>query len=96
MTQCAIVLAQGGRRVGASMRTFLMLLVAASFSIGQASAVLGEVMSAVCGNQMLEGDEGCDDGNTFGGDGCAANCSVEEQHLCAVGSGSTLTMQTGI
>jgi len=32
----------------------------------------------VCGNEELEGDELCDDGNTDDGDGCSANClSVE-------------------
>jgi cysteine-rich repeat protein len=27
-----------------------------------------------CGDQILDGGEVCDDGNTIGGDGCAANC----------------------
>ncbi len=31
----------------------------------------------MCGNGTTEGDEECDDGNHFGGDGCAANCSLE-------------------
>ncbi len=31
----------------------------------------------VCGNARLEADEGCDDGGTIAGDGCAANCSKE-------------------
>ncbi|MEW5739405.1 MAG: lamin tail domain-containing protein [Myxococcota bacterium] len=32
--------------------------------------------SSVCGNGKLEGDEQCDDGNTTGGDGCEANCTL--------------------
>ena len=27
-----------------------------------------------CGDKILDGGEVCDDGNTAGGDGCAANC----------------------
>jgi cysteine-rich repeat protein len=30
-----------------------------------------------CGNGIVEPGELCDDGNTFGGDGCSADCSVE-------------------
>jgi cysteine-rich repeat protein len=29
-----------------------------------------------CGNGMLEVDEGCDDGNLLGGDGCDADCQI--------------------
>ena len=32
---------------------------------------------AICGNGHMEPGEECDDGNTFGGDGCAANCTTE-------------------
>jgi MYXO-CTERM domain-containing protein len=32
---------------------------------------------AECGNDVLEGDEECDDGNTDDGDGCAADCTDE-------------------
>jgi len=28
-----------------------------------------------CGDNILDGGEVCDDGNTIGGDGCAADCS---------------------
>jgi cysteine-rich repeat protein len=30
-----------------------------------------------CGNIVIEGDEGCDDGNLFAGDGCSPACSLE-------------------
>lgn len=32
---------------------------------------------AVCGNDVVEQGESCDDGNTFDGDGCSATCSFE-------------------
>jgi cysteine-rich repeat protein len=31
----------------------------------------------LCGNDDLNGDEGCDDGNNVDGDGCAADCKAE-------------------
>lgn len=35
-----------------------------------------------CGNGILEEGEGCDDGNTTSGDGCARNCQPEEPPAC--------------
>ncbi|HEY2385613.1 MAG TPA: PQQ-dependent sugar dehydrogenase [Candidatus Binatia bacterium] len=32
---------------------------------------------ATCGNGVVEGAEGCDDGNTLDGDGCSASCRLE-------------------
>lgn len=37
---------------------------------------------AYCGNSIREGRETCDDGNTVGGDGCSASCSVEVGYAC--------------
>ncbi len=34
---------------------------------------------AVCGNGVMEGSEECDDGNNYGADGCAANCTLEQK-----------------
>jgi len=34
---------------------------------------------AGCGDGVSDPSEQCDDGNTFGGDGCAANCSFETE-----------------
>jgi cysteine-rich repeat protein len=36
----------------------------------------------VCGNDVLEDGEQCDDGNTAGGDGCSAACTFEEEGTC--------------
>jgi cysteine-rich repeat protein len=38
---------------------------------------------AHCGNGVVEGAEGCDDGNTTGGDGCSSTCRVESCHVCS-------------
>jgi fibro-slime domain-containing protein len=43
----------------------------------------------VCGDRRVQGSEACDDGNTIGGDGCAADCSrVEPGFTCPRASGS--------
>jgi len=33
---------------------------------------------SICGNEILEEGEGCDDGNTENGDGCSSTCQPEE------------------
>ncbi len=45
---------------------------------------------AVCGNSRVQGDEGCDDGNTTAGDGCSEACALEEGFTCT-GEPSTCT-----
>ena len=37
-----------------------------------------------CANGSLEGDEGCDDGNTVAGDGCDSACQIEDGFVCRV------------
>jgi len=37
----------------------------------------------VCGDGLIRGDEGCDDGNTHDQDGCSASCAVEYGWTCA-------------
>lgn len=50
---------------------------------GDATAAAGvfqlavQVTPSVCGNELLEGGETCDDGNAVGGDGCSAICKLE-------------------
>jgi cysteine-rich repeat protein len=41
---------------------------------------VGCISPGDCGDGLISGDEMCDDGNTIGGDGCAANCRSLE--LC--------------
>ncbi len=47
-----------------------------------------------CGNGFVAGTEQCDDGNTNGGDGCSATCTVEEGWNCG-GEPSTCTENCG-
>jgi cysteine-rich repeat protein len=35
----------------------------------------------LCGNNTEDDGEECDDGNIFGGDGCAANCTTEDERV---------------
>jgi len=51
--------------------------------------------SAVCGNGTKEGDEECDDGDLFGGDRCAANCTCErpDKARCELGGNSGSLVQ---
>ena len=39
----------------------------------------------VCGDDELEGEEECDDGNTVDGDGCDSSCVVEPDPVCGDG-----------
>lgn len=41
-----------------------------------------ETPFAVCGNGIVEGAEQCDDGSRKGGDGCSADCQIEEGWVC--------------
>jgi cysteine-rich repeat protein len=41
-----------------------------------------------CGNGVVNGGEGCDDGNNTVGDGCGSTCAVEAGFSCAAGSPS--------
>lgn len=37
------------------------------------------VIVSVCGNNVIEGDEECDDGNIIDGDGCSSECKIEPE-----------------
>lgn len=37
---------------------------------------------SVCGDYLVSAKEGCDDGNAVNGDGCNANCQIEERWKC--------------
>ncbi len=45
-------------------------------------ACITEVAAAICGNSVVEDNEGCDDGNTIDGDGCTADCIIEVSKGC--------------
>src|SRR5262249_37016831 len=40
------------------------------------------VVNPVCGDGAVNNGEQCDDGNAFGGDGCDANCQIEQGWTC--------------
>ena len=48
--------------------------------------------SAVCGNATPEAGEDCDDGNVFGGDGCAPNCTNETLRVGTFDSDKTVAV----
>jgi RHS repeat-associated protein len=43
---------------------------------------LNTISTGVCGDGVVDPIEECDDGNTTGGDGCSANCTVEPDYTC--------------
>ena len=48
---------------------------------------------AICGDAVLDPTEICDDGNAFGGDGCAATCTLEDiLGIQGTAQGGTLTV----
>jgi len=49
-----------------------------------------------CGNGTVDPGEECDDGNTWGGDGCAANCTTEVKVPCTLSSTAGATLQTSL
>jgi cysteine-rich repeat protein len=51
---------------------------------------------AECGNGEKEDDEQCDDGNTWAGDGCAANCTTEQRLPCSVSEAAEVVLQTNL
>jgi cysteine-rich repeat protein len=50
-------------------------------------------MAQTCGDNAVQGDETCDDGNAVGGDGCAANCTAERRRAFAVVGESSVNAQ---
>ena len=52
--------------------------------------------TGVCGNSVVETGEGCDDGNTVGGDGCDAACQVETNGLTNDSCSAPTTVSDGV
>jgi cysteine-rich repeat protein len=42
------------------------------------TSVVGRLGCPTCGNGIVDAGEGCDDGNVIGGDGCSAECALED------------------
>jgi cysteine-rich repeat protein len=49
------------------------------------------ITGAVCGNNIIEAGEECDDGNTANGDGCSSTCQTEEEEVPPTGGGGGVT-----
>ena len=49
----------------------------------------------VCGDYIVNGSEECDDGNTEDGDGCSANCTIEQSGPTPCTTGQTKSCSTG-
>lgn len=45
----------------------------------QRTITVGNAPGTVCGNNIKEGTEQCDDGNTANGDGCSSICKIEQE-----------------
>lgn len=43
--------------------------------------------TVLCGDGVVAGGEECDDGNNYGGDGCAANCTFEQDLTLDISTG---------
>ena len=52
-------------------------------------------LPVVCGNGAKQGSEACDDGNVIDGDGCSANCTVEQGYVCTGTNPSTCSTPCG-
>src|SRR3989344_4371574 len=56
----------------------------------------GSPPSSVCGNNITESGETCDDGNTLNGDGCNSSCQVEVGGVCTNGQTQPCSNQVGV
>ena len=55
----------------------------------------GTVVGGECGDNHIQGDEQCDDGNTTSGDGCSSTCQNESNGIDLVKSVSKSTVEKG-
>ena len=46
-------------------------------------------IGSLCGNNVLDSGETCDDNNTISGDGCSSTCQLENDGICGDGTIST-------
>ncbi|MCC6723915.1 MAG: DUF4215 domain-containing protein [Saprospiraceae bacterium] len=53
-----------------------------SNAVGCANQAEVEAACAICGDGLIEGTEGCDDGNTMDFDGCSSVCAIEPGWGC--------------
>ena len=63
--------------------------------IRSATRVFRALIASSCGNDRTDILEECDDGNTVGGDGCTATCTLEPRHLACVNYACTYVLGEG-
>ena len=64
-------------------------------TVGQSCTFTPPPPAAQCGNGTIETGEGCDDGNTSGGDGCSSVCAIETGWKCAAQNTPCVAKQCG-
>jgi cysteine-rich repeat protein len=69
-----------GERIVVVATTYAATATIASYTL---TVRTDGVAPVVCGDGLIEGSEGCDDGGTAGGDGCSATCAVEAGWACS-------------
>jgi cysteine-rich repeat protein len=65
-----------GTPMAQMIRVELLVMLDASIDLTTCTGSPGDVCN-LCGNDALNGGEGCDDGNNVSGDGCRADCTAE-------------------
>lgn len=63
-------------------------------ALGLWLAMASPIAAQTCGDGATTGGEECDDANQLGGDGCAANCTLERELTCALAAGATSNIQS--
>lgn len=87
-------------RFASALSGLLMLAIGCSESIGgrgeEVDARSGgddPIAAAECGDGQVDADEGCDDDNASGGDGCSAECQIEPGWSCPDLGGTCVDLQ---
>ncbi len=65
-----------GTRMAQASEVELIDMIDASVDLATCTGSAPDICN-LCGNDALNGGEGCDDGNNVDGDGCAADCTAE-------------------
>ena len=67
----------------------------ASCTANECDEVADTCIVVICGDGRVQQDEECDDGNQSSGDGCSADCAVEDGWLCDIAEPSQCTAEEG-
>jgi MYXO-CTERM domain-containing protein len=82
-TECAATIPAGSAFVaGANTIEFRITNFATAYGFRMQGITSSYELATVCGDGLVQGDEACDDGNADDGDGCSAQCAVEDGFVC--------------